>query len=74
MVITNIGFSTLRNTFARVLTLLVALGSGIVITPQEVKNKYRLEIVVLSVLYMLSNAAYLYALHLNQETPLSKTA
>ena len=36
-VVGNIAFSVSRNTFARVLTLLVALGFGILITPQEAK-------------------------------------
>eukprot|EP00347_Sterkiella_histriomuscorum_P004633 403359716 len=51
----NILFSVCRNTFARVLTLLVALGFGIVITPQEAKDKYRTKIIILSVLYAITN-------------------
>ncbi|CDW90978.1 transmembrane protein 87b [Stylonychia lemnae] len=70
-IVFNILFSVIRNTYARVLTLLVALGFGIVLTPQEVKQKYRSLILTLSGLYFVSNTAYLIALYYNQIATLS---
>lgn len=61
----NILFSVLRNTFARVFVLLIALGFGIVITPQQAKDKYRTKILILALLYAITNAVYLGALYYN---------
>jgi hypothetical protein len=46
----------LQNTFSKVVTLLVALGYGILITTIE---RYKTKIMTLSFLYLVSFAAYL---------------
>jgi hypothetical protein len=58
----------LRNTFARVVTLVVALGYGIVITSI---SKYKTKILSLSFLYMASFAAYNGILYINHYSPVS---
>lgn len=58
-ILANIMFSICRNLFARVLTLLVALGFGIVITPEAASQKYKTKIIILSSVYIISNAVYL---------------
>ena len=68
---TNVIFNTCRNTFARLLILIVSLGVGIVITPQQCKDRYFIRIILLSILYSFSNAVYLVSLYINQTTPLS---
>jgi len=58
----------LRNTFARVITLLVALGYGILITTM---GKYQTKVMLLSFFYMIAHMAYLGLLYINQVSPVS---
>jgi hypothetical protein len=58
----------LKNTSARVVTLIVALGYGILITSIE---RYRTKILSLSFLYMASFAAYNGILYINHYSPVS---
>ena len=67
----NIFFSVARNTFARVLILLMSMGTGIMATPNAHKVKPKL--IALSILYFASNLAYLIAIYLNKTQPLSPT-
>lgn len=64
----SIAVEILRNTFARVVTLIVALGYGILITTVE---KYKTKILSLSFLYMASFAAYNGILYINHYSPVS---
>ena len=65
----NILFSTVRNTFARVLTLLVAMGTGI--TSNVEAHRQKPKILVLSILYFVANVAYLIAVYINKTSPLT---
>ena len=67
----NILFNVARNTFARVLTLLVAMGTGIRATSQSQRDRPKL--IALSILYVCSNVAYLIAVQMNKTQPLSPT-
>lgn len=58
----NITLSACRNTLARVLTLMVALGLGI--TVQNI-SKYYVQIAVLSFAYWVSNALYMAVYYFN---------
>lgn len=57
----------MRNTFARVLTLLVAMGTGILGTQALPKAR----IFLLSLAYFVTNVAYLVAVYINKTNPLS---
>lgn len=65
----NVMFSVARNTFARVLCLVVAMGTGIMPTPQIREKKPK--IIVLTVLYVATEVAYDVAVYLNKITPIS---
>jgi hypothetical protein len=67
-VIINIIFSVFRNTYARVLTLLVAMGYGILVSSVA---KHHAKIAVLTLLYFASNIVYLVSLYINKTSPLS---
>jgi hypothetical protein len=67
----NIFLNVARNTFGRVLTLLVAMGTGITVPLQW--NKRRTLIIILSVLYLISNVAFLVAVYINKQHPISPT-
>jgi len=58
----SILFNVARNTFGRVLTLLVSLGTGI--TQVKGGAKQKAGMIALSVLYFLSNIAYLIVLYI----------
>jgi hypothetical protein len=58
----------LRNTFARVITLLVSLGYGILF---KTMAKYEQKIMALSFLYMVSLAAYMGVVYINRSSPVS---
>lgn len=58
----------LRNTFARVITLLVALGYGILI---KTMGKYTQKVQALAFFYMISLAAYLGVVYINHSNPVS---
>jgi hypothetical protein len=60
-----------RNTFGRILTLLVALGTGIT-TPAN-SPKQRALIIFLSILYFCANLAYLVAAYVHKTQTLSFT-
>ena len=64
----SISMEILRNTFARVVTLIVALGYGILITSIE---RYKTKILSLSFLYMASFAAYNGIMYINHYSPVS---
>ena len=64
----SIMMEILKNTSARVVTLIVALGYGIVITSIE---RYKTKIMSLSFLYMASFAAYNGILYINHYSPVS---
>lgn len=64
----NIIFNTFRNASARVLTLLVSMGYGIMVS--NIK-KHRAKIIVLTIVYSISNAAYLTAVYINKTSPLT---
>lgn len=64
----SIAVEILRNTFARVVTLVVALGYGILITTIE---RYKTKILSLSFLYMASFAAYNGIQYINHYSPVS---
>jgi len=68
-VVFNIFLSVIRNTSARVLTLLVALGYGIT---KPTVEKYYSAIGILGFLHFVANAAYTSAIYLNHYAPLSK--
>jgi hypothetical protein len=53
-----------RNTFGRVLTVLVSLGTGI-IAPTEIES-HRVKLWLLSIAYFISNVAYLIAVYINR--------
>jgi hypothetical protein len=57
-----------RSTFARVVTLVVALGYGILIKSIE---KYQAKIITVSFLYMASLAAYNGIIYINHNSPVS---
>lgn len=62
----NITFSVSRNLFARVITLLLALGYGILLTPAEAKRKYRWKIILLSFFFVGFNVIFDIAVYENQ--------
>jgi hypothetical protein len=64
----SITVDILRNTFARVVTLVVALGYGILITTIE---RYKNKILILSFLYMASFATYNGIQYINHYSPVS---
>lgn len=68
MIFFQVFVQVIRDTFSRVITLLVSLGYGILI---KSISKYRNKIFVLTVLYMASLALYQAFLHINYFTPLS---
>jgi ABC-type molybdate transport system permease subunit len=71
-VFVNILFNTIRNTFGRVLTLLVAMGTGI--TSKEQQKQLRgstWKIAVLSIIFAASNIVYLIAVYINRTRPLT---
>jgi hypothetical protein len=59
-------FNVARNTFGRILTLLVSLGTGIIQFKGGAKQKAVL--ILLSVLYFFSNLAYLIVLHIQRNS------
>lgn len=59
----------LRNTFARVVFLLVGIGYGILITTM---GKYETKVLTLAFSYMISLSAYLGILFINNYSPVSK--
>jgi hypothetical protein len=67
----NTLFSVARNTMARVLCLLVAMGIGLMPTPGI--RKSRPKIITLTVLYVVTQAAYEVAVYLNKITPVSSS-
>ena len=69
----NILFNVARNTFGRVLTVLVSLGTGIM-APSEIES-HRVKLWLLSIAYFISNVAYLIAVYINrtQQHALSPT-
>jgi Lung seven transmembrane receptor len=60
----NILFNVSRNTFGRVLTLLVSLGTGI-LAPMEIPS-HKIKLIILSVAYFIANIAYLIAVYVNR--------
>lgn len=57
----------MRNTFARVLTLIVAMGTGILGTQTLPKAR----MLLLSLAYFITNVAYLIAVYINKTNPLT---
>jgi Lung seven transmembrane receptor len=70
-IFTSILFNVCRNTLARVLILVMALGTGIIAANAIRMPQRRPKIIALSVLYFLANTAYLIAVQVNQTRPLS---
>ncbi len=70
----SILFNVARNTFGRVLTVLVALGTGI-IAPSEIES-HRVKLWLLSIAYFITNVAFLIAVYINrtQQHALSVTS
>lgn len=64
----SIIIEVLRNTFSRVITLLVALGYGILI---KTMGKYEEKVLALAFFYMISLAAYLGVVYINHSNPVS---
>lgn len=64
----SVVLEVLRNTFARVITLLVALGYGILITTM---GKYQTKVMLLAFFYMIAHLAYLGLLYINHLSPVS---
>ena len=64
----NVIFNTFRNTAARVLTLLVSMGYGIMVASVK---KHTAKIIVLSIIYSVSNFVYLIAVYINKTNPLT---
>ncbi len=62
-------FNVTRNTFGRILTLLVSLGTGITVAAP----RQRAAIIFLSLLYFVANLAYLIAEYIHKTQTLSFT-
>lgn len=67
----NIIFNVARNTFARLLILLLSMGVGLI--PADKPRQHKAKIIILTVLYVVSNIAYLIAVYMNKINPLSPT-
>jgi hypothetical protein len=60
----SILFNVARNTFGRILTLLVSLGTAIM-PPSEIPS-HKIKLWLLSIAYFITNVAYLIAVYLNR--------
>ncbi len=60
----NILFNVSRNTFGRILTLLVSLGTGI-LPPMDIPS-HKAKLTILSIAYFIANIVYLVAVYLNR--------
>ena len=67
-IIVNITISAIKSTLARVISLMVSLGYGILVPSLQ---KYMDKILILSFLYLVSNASYMAVLYMNHYAPVS---
>ena len=70
-VVVNICFNSVRNALARILTLVVAMGYGILVS--SILSQ-ACKLAILTVIYVASNIAYLVAVQINRTQPISPTA
>lgn len=68
-ILINVLVSSIGNTFARMIVLLVSLGYGILLPSV---SKYHPQIAMLSFIYFVSNAIYMTVLYMNHTQPISK--